>query len=136
VRALVAVLLMTVAGCGDDTTSATTQDLATAGSDLSAAADLAMLSCANILDCVKGCGENLVCQLACTQNGTTVARATFSAFGSCLAQSCGAGDGGSDGCTSPTDSSNGCQTCLSTTAANALNSGAPCNTEYLACAGS
>jgi hypothetical protein len=126
---------MTVAGCGDDTTSATMQDLATTA-DMSVAADMKMLTCANILACIAGCGENLVCQLACTQNGTTAARSTFNAFGSCVAQSCGPGDGGSDGCTGPTDSSAGCQTCLSTTAANALNSGAPCNTEYLACAGS
>src|SRR5277367_47235 len=117
-RALVAVLLLVLSGCGDDTTTSTTQDLATAGSDMSAAADLASLSCANILACIAGCGQNTVCQLACTQEGTTAARATFNGLASCVAETCGPTDGGSDRCTGPTDSSPTCLTCLSNTAAS------------------
>jgi hypothetical protein len=133
----IASLLMLVlfAGCGDDTTSATTQDLAT-GADMGVPADLKQLSCANVLACIAGCGQNLACAAACTQDGTTAARATFNAFAGCVAATCGPVDGGSDACTSPTDSSAGCQTCLSNTSANALNARAPCNAEYAACAGS
>ncbi|HEY2747171.1 MAG TPA: hypothetical protein VGL86_21255 [Polyangia bacterium] len=135
IRTGLLLMLALVAGCGDDTTMPTTQDLATSA-DLAAPADLELFSCASILACVHGCGQNLVCQVGCTQDGTTAARSTFNAFTSCVAAICGPGDGGSDGCTSPTDNGAACQTCLSTAAADALNPGAPCNTEYLACAAS
>ena len=128
-------ILALFAGCGDDTTMAATQDLAAAG-DLAVPADLQMLSCASVLACVNGCGQNVACQVGCTQVATTAARATFDQFAGCVAETCAPGDAGSDKCSGPTDSSAACQTCLSNAAAAALVTGAPCNAEYLACAGS
>ena len=95
-----------------------------------------MLSCANVLACVNGCGQNIACQQTCIDEATTAARATFEAFAGCVIGACGAFDGGTAKCTSPTDTSAACQTCITTTGTQALNPGATCNSEYAACAGS
>ncbi len=124
-------------GCGDDTT-AVTADLATAaGGDMSAAAtDLSMLSCANILSCVAGCGQNLVCQVTCRDSGTTQSKGVFDAFAGCVALTCASGDGGSGACTSATDSQPPCLSCLANSATAAVGPSGACHTEYAACAGS
>jgi len=125
------------AGCGDDSTTVTTHDLATASAnDMSAAEDLGMRSCMSVLACVAGCGQNIACQQVCVDEATTAARATYQAFAGCVVAACGAFDGGSAKCTSATDPSATCQTCITNTAAGALNPGATCNSEYAACAGS
>jgi len=88
------------AGCGDDSTTVTTHDLATASAnDMSAAEDLGMRSCMSVLACVAGCGQNIACQQVCVDEATTDARATFQAFAGCVVGACGAFDGGSAKCT-------------------------------------
>ena len=124
-----------IAGCGDDTTSASTQDLATV-SDLSVPLDMTLLSCASILSCQAGCGQNLLCQAACRDSGTTAAKGLYDAFAGCVALSCSSADGGSGACNSPTDTRAACQSCLTNTATQAPSTTAACHAEYVACASS
>jgi hypothetical protein len=123
-------------GCGDDSTSVSTNDLAAAVGDLSVPADLSQLSCANILACIAGCGENFVCQAGCRDAGTTTAKGVYDAFAGCTAATCAPGDGGSNACMNATDMRPACLTCLVNAATKALTVGAACHTEYAACAGS
>ena len=128
---VVAVVLM--AGCGDDTTTSSTQDLATAA-DLSVPLDLSTLSCASILACQAGCGQNLACQSDCRQSGTTTAKGLYDAFAGCVAARCSGDDGGTGACTGPTDTSAACRTCETDAATQAPDPAAACHAEYVACA--
>lgn len=131
---LVLVAAAALVGCGDDTTSSATHDLATV-SDMAVPLDMTPLSCASILSCQAGCGQNLVCQAACRDSGTTAAKGLYDAFAGCVALSCSADDGGSAACSSATDTSAGCQACLLNTATQAPTTTAACHAEYAACAG-
>jgi hypothetical protein len=128
-------LAAAVAGCGDDSTSTTAGDLA-AVADLAVPADLSTLSCASVLACIAGCGQNLVCHGSCRDQGSTMAKSGYDAFAGCVAATCAPGDGSVGSCTSATDMSAKCLTCLSNAAAAALNAGNICHTAYAACAGS
>jgi hypothetical protein len=131
---LLLVAAASIIGCGDDTTSPSpNHDLATV-SDFSVPLDMISLSCANILACQAGCGQNLVCQAGCRDSGTTMAKALNDAFVACLALTCAPVDGGTKSCTSATDTSPACLTCLANTATQAMSPGGPCNSEYGACA--
>lgn len=130
---LIAALLFI--GCGDDTTTTSTQDLATV-SDLSVPLDMTLLACNGILSCQAGCGQNLVCQAACRDSGTTSARGLYDTFAGCVALSCSSADGGSGACNSPTDTRAACQSCLTNTTTQAPSATAACHAEYVACAGS
>jgi len=134
-RILFLVAAAAIIGCGDDTTSPTTHDLATV-SDLSVPLDMSSLSCANILACRAGCGQNLVCQAACHDSGTAAAKSADDAFVACLVLACAPVDGGTKSCTSATDSSPACITCLANTATQAMSPGGPCYSEYSTCASS
>lgn len=134
-RLLAIVAALTVIGCGDDTTSNNaTEDLATV-SDMAVPLDMTPLSCASILSCQAGCGQNLVCQAACRDSGTTAAKGLYDAFAGCVGLSCSSADGGSGACNSPTDPRAGCQACLLNTATQAPTTTAACHAEYAACAG-
>jgi hypothetical protein len=122
-------------GCGDDTTSVTSSDLS-AAADMAVPADLSQLSCANILACVAGCGQNLVCQAGCRDAGTTMSKSTYDALTGCTAATCAPGDAGSGACLNATDTHPACLTCLANAAAQALNPTSGCHTQYVACAGS
>lgn len=122
-------------GCGDDTTSSTTRDLATVA-DMAVPLDMTALGCAAILSCQAGCGQNLVCQAACRDSGTTMAKGLYDAFAGCVGLSCSSADGGSGACMSATDTRAACQTCLANTATQAPSTMAACHAEYVACAGS
>jgi hypothetical protein len=133
----VASLMMLVGagfGCGDDTTAATAD--MTLGPDMSAIPhDMTTLTCAQILACVQGCAGNTTCDATCVSEGSTNGKALIGAFTTCLAETCGPGDGGNDSCTSLTDTSTACANCLNSTGTNAaLGGGAPCSTEFAACA--
>ncbi|HEX6839078.1 MAG TPA: hypothetical protein VF334_21010 [Polyangia bacterium] len=130
---LVAALLFV--GCGDDTTSSSSQDLATV-SDMAVPLDMTALSCNSILSCQAGCGQNLVCQAACRDSGTTGAKGLYDAFSGCVALSCSSADGGSGACNGPTDTRAACQACLTNTATQAPSTTAACHAEYVACASS
>lgn len=133
--AILTAALAAAGGCGDDTTmTAAGTDLA-AVADLSVPVDLAQLSCDNILVCRRACGQNHVCQQTCRQEGTTAARASYDALLGCLAEHCADVDGGTKACSSATDASAGCLTCLATSFDAAIGTGAACHTEYATCAG-
>lgn len=134
-RPLAILALLTLVGCGDDTTNSPTQDLATV-SDLSVPLDMTPLSCASILSCQAGCGQNLVCQAACRDSGTTMAKGLYDAFAGCVALSCSSADGGSGACNGPTDPRPACQSCLTNTTTQAPSTTATCHAEYVACASS
>lgn len=133
--ALIVAVAALMAGCGDDTTSSTQSDLATV-SDLSVPLDMTPLACNSILSCQAGCGQNLVCQAACRDSGTTSAKGLYDAFAGCVALSCSSADGGSAACNGPTDTRAACQSCLTNTATQAPSTTAACHAEYVACAGS
>ena len=133
----IASLLMLVlfAGCGDDTTSATTQDLATV-SDMSVSSDLKMLTCANILACISGWRPEPRLS-GCVLKKARPPRArpstpSLAAWPPPAAPSTVA----ATAAPVPPTAAPAAQTCVSNTAANALNASAPCNAEYAACAGS
>lgn len=128
------VAAVAMVGCGDDTTSST-QDLATV-SDLSVPLDMSSLSCANIVSCQAGCGQNLVCQIACRDSGTMAAKATYDSFAACLVLTCAPVDGGTKSCTSATDNSAACRACLANASVQAMTAGGACSSEYGACASS
>ena len=133
---IVAAGLLGLAGCGDDTTSTTGMNDFAVVSDMAVAADLTNLSCNAILSCVAGCGQNLVCQQSCRDAGTTAAKGFYDAFTGCVALTCGPADGGMGPCTSATDTSSACETCLANVATQAPGASSPCHTEYAICAGS
>jgi len=120
-------------GCGDDTTAAAA-DLAAAADFSAVQPDLSVLGCGRVLACVAGCGQNLVCQSQCRDAGSTAAKGAYDAFTGCVALTCSSVDGGTAACTSATDTRPACQTCLSNTSTQAPNAGAPCHSEYAACA--
>jgi hypothetical protein len=122
-------------GCGDDTTSLAGGDLA-AAADLAVPADLAQLSCANILACVAGCGQNLVCQAGCRDAGTTTSKGVYDVLAGCTAETCAPGDAGSGACQNATDTHTACLTCLANAAAHAVDPTSGCHTQYVTCAGS
>ncbi len=124
---------LTAAGCDDDTTSTTTGDLAAVG-DLAVPTDLSQLSCANILSCVAGCGQNLVCQSGCRDAGTTMSKSLYDALTGCTAATCAPGDGSAGACMNATDMRPSCLTCLVNAAAAALNTSNICHAEYVTCA--
>lgn len=131
---LLAGAVVLLAGCGDDT-SAGAADLA-ASADLSVSPDLTILGCGRVLACVAGCGQNLVCQSVCRDAGSTAAKSAYDAFVGCVALTCSSADGGTAACSSASDTRPACQTCLTNSATQAANVGAPCYSEYAACAGS
>ena len=135
--ALASVALLAGAGfgCGDDTTTTTVADM-TAVADMTVTTphDMTQFTCAQILTCAQGCSD-AACQATCASEGTTMGKQLIGAFTTCLFETCGPGDGGNDSCTSLTDTSAGCATCLNNTAqAAAIGGGAPCSTEFHACA--
>lgn len=127
------VAAVALVGCGDDTTTSSTQDLA-AVADLSVPADMSTLSCMSILACQAGCGQNLLCQAGCRESGTTMGKSLYDAFAGCVALACSADDGGTAACSGPTDTRAGCQACLANTTTQAPSTMASCHAEYVACA--
>jgi len=132
-RLFVLVAALALAGCGDDSSAPMATDMAVVA-DLSVSADLMTLTCANVLSCVVGCGQNLVCQNGCRQSGSTAAKGLFDAYGACLVLTCSPVDGGVQSCTSPTDNSSTCRTCLANAGVQSMTTGGACHTEYSACA--
>jgi hypothetical protein len=135
--ALTALALLAVApGCGDDTTTAASIDMAMPH-DLSAAAgDMAKIqNCAGILSCAFACGTDQTCAAACIANAVTAAQTRFGALSACVLETCGPGDGGMHSCPVPPDNSTTCTNCIQSVGqAAALNASAPCHAEYTACA--
>lgn len=124
--------LLGVAGCGDDDTTLITLDMAAVG-DLAVPLDLSQLGCAGVVSCVANCGQNQACRQGCIDVATTDAKARFSAFDGCVAQSCSGLDGGSGSCAGPTDPSVGCSICLQRVATDAAAVGRACHDEYADC---
>ena len=131
---VVSLLLLAAPGCGDDTTTMTSTDMAI-GADMSASPhDMATLSCAQVLSCTSAC-TTLTCYAGCITSGSTAAQGRFNAFSGCLFAACGTGDGGGTGmCTSNSDTSPTCLACVNSTGTAAATTGNPCNTQFAACA--
>lgn len=120
-------------GCGDDTTTTTSMDMAMP-KDLSASmVDMTKLTCAQIISCVTTCAGSTSCDGTCLSEGSSTAVPLITAFETCLFDTCGPGDGGNGSCSGPTDTSTACTTCLSSTGQNAALGG-PCSTEFTNCA--
>jgi hypothetical protein len=133
--ASIAMLAGAVSGCGDDTTSGSVD--MTLGPDMSATPhDMATLTCAQLLACVQACTTQ-ACQLACVAAGSSAAKTKFGAFGACVLENCGLGDGGGmqNACTSQTDPQPAFQACITSVGQNAALGG-PCAAELAACGSS
>lgn len=113
-------------GCGDDTTTSTS-DLAV-GADLHApVGDMAKMNCGQLLMCASACTSQ-TCAAQCAAGASATAVQKAQQLAACVYGVCGMVDGGSGMCTSPADRSTGCQTCEG----NAVASG-PCGSAYAAC---
>lgn len=129
-RTLLALASLTVLvgagfGCGDDTTSGA-GDM-TMSADLHApAGDMAKLNCKQLLACVGAC-TTTTCVATCAAAASSTATTKATTLAGCIGGVCGTADGGSGACTSPTDSSQGCQVCEG----GAVQG--PCATDYAAC---
>lgn len=121
-------------GCGDDTTTLPTQDLAAVG-DLAVPGDMLLgpLACAGVVSCVDNCGENRACRMGCVDAATSDARPHWDAFAGCVAETCGGGDAGAGSCAGPDDTSIACATCLRTVAEDAATAGRACHAEFADC---
>jgi hypothetical protein len=122
-------------GCGDDTSSGTSGDMAAKADMAAPGGDMAKTAtCAAILSCIGACGNNGACQTGCYTNASTTAQNGFNPLLACMVSNCGPGDGGSGACTSPTDTSGACQLCLGMVFSGAMTAGMPCHAEFTNCA--
>jgi len=115
----------TVAGCGDDSSSA---DMSV-GPDLSASGS----NCLQVVTCVQACpaATQVTCAMGCAAKGTTKAQGQYTALISCAYGVCTqANDGGTAACASATDTSASCVSCLATAAQSAT-----CSAQLNACLG-
>ena len=95
-------------GCGDDTTSGGVD--MTVGPDMHVATDMAKMNCKMLLACAGACtSQTCVATCAAASSSTAVQKATVLA--ACINGKCGTVDGGTGACTSPGDTSAGCQSC-------------------------
>lgn len=123
--AVVALGLVAAPGCGDDT-SKTQTDMAMTVIDMTVPADMAKLTCAQILGCAFQCAGDITCAGNCVAKGSPTAQMKFGAFGGCILGVCQMDAGA---CTSPQ-----CRQCLGQAGqAAATNPNAPCRTQYLDC---
>jgi hypothetical protein len=136
--ALTLSLLCLVAGCDDDVAPADMMMSA----DMSAAADMTMSTgdmagpqtCLKVITCASGCGTNNTCVAACVSAGTMSAQQKFNdlfacAYAGCLLGDAGmAVDGGAGSCSSTSDPSSECRSCVGAEA-----QGPDCSTQLNAC---
>jgi hypothetical protein len=136
-RAHLLLLALCFVGCGDDSTvadMATSNDLSAAAADLKVSPDLKPQNCLQVITCASGCGTNAGCLSACVAAGSTAAMTKYAALYACAYNHCILGDGGmvSDGgpgsCSSTSDPSMECRSCVSAQA-----QGAACANELSAC---
>jgi hypothetical protein len=110
-------------GCGDDSGAVDLgADLTAGGTD----------TCLQVVTCGQGCAGNASCEAACAAKGTAKAMTQSQAlFGCAYGQCTVAHDGGAAACTSNTDGSAGCITCVTAAAQSPA-----CASQLSACIGS
>jgi hypothetical protein len=130
-RALISTLLLvTLAGCSSHTTLVdfSFDDIDGGGffvDDLSSGSS----SCLQLLDCHRGCDGDPVCSGDCDSLATTNAERAYEALFTCAVHECeGAADGGAAACSSDTDTSDACSSCVVDT-----ENGATCDAEHTTC---
>jgi hypothetical protein len=138
-RTLLALASLTVLigagfGCGDDTTSVATMDMAVVHDISATPVDMQTLTCAQVLSCEQNCAGSATCAQACAAEANTNAKALLGAFVLCLYGACNPDAGNTNGsCTAPGDTSAGCLACINATGQSAAIGGA-CHTEFMNCA--
>jgi hypothetical protein len=135
--ALTLSLLCLVGGCDDDVapTDMTPADMS-AAADMTVPADMTATpqTCLKVITCASGCGTNNTCVDACVAAGTPAAQQKFHdlfdcAYAGCLLGDAGMSvDGGPGSCSSNTDPSMECRTCVSAQA-----QGPSCSAQLGAC---
>lgn len=139
VLALASLSLLIAAGfgCGDDTTTPTTMDMAMSADLTANAGDMAKIqTCAAVLSCIGGCSGNAQCSVACQTNQSAAAAQYWTPFAGCVYLSCAQVDGGSGMCPYPptTNPDAACQQCLGAAFVGSMQTGGACNAQYSACA--
>jgi hypothetical protein len=126
-------LTFSVTGCGDDTTTPATMDLAV-GADLSATPqDMMTLNCSQILTCASNATSTAAAG-ACIAEGKAASQGKFNAALTCAFNACGPTDGGGTGmCTGLTDASAGCRGCVQNVITSGVTGGGACATQVQAC---
>jgi len=120
-------------GCGNSSSTSQPDMTMTVGPDMAVKpADMMTLGCQQIISCVRACAGNTTCQGACLAEGSTTAQLQLGNLAACLFGVCGPQDGGSMMCASAQDTSQGCQSCLSSAGLGAATGGA-CSTQFSQC---
>ena len=121
---LMATMLML--GCKEDNNN-NSSDM-TVASDLTASGGT---HCGEVVTCVTNCGADGACRSACVAAASTSAQTKFSALVTCSYTVClTPGDAGAAACTSSTDTSAGCRTCVA-----AASQSSSCSSQLTACLG-
>jgi hypothetical protein len=121
-------LSLCAVGCDDSSNNPSADlsaDLAVAAADLSASGK----TCNQVIMCAATCAGMAACQQACAAQGSMQAMQQYQALFSCAYGVClQSMDGGAPKCSSSTDTSTGCQGCVTTSAQSAA-----CSTQLTAC---
>gem|GEM_PF-4576998 len=88
-------------------------------------------SCDQVITCARGCAGVSACQSACAAKGSAKAQASYQALFACAYGQCStSSDAGTAACSSESDTSAACQTCVPTAAL-----GTGCRSPFRTCKG-
>jgi hypothetical protein len=129
------VVLFSLAPVGCGTSTAESPDASTGSPDASTGspdASFGTQTCLQVITCAAGCAGMSACESACEGMGSAKAQTQYQALFACAYGVCTApADGGAPACTSSSDTSAGCQSCVESAA-----QGSSCVTPLGACLGS